>query len=52
MEAMEHYERAETLRPAGNDDALLRWNACARFLMRHPELRSANEEHREIEMLE
>jgi hypothetical protein len=38
-EAMQHYERAETLRPAGNDDAILRWNACARILMRHPEIR-------------
>ena len=33
-EAMAHYEKAEALRPAGNDDALLRWNACARLLMR------------------
>lgn len=38
-EAMAHYERAETLRPAGNDDAILRWNACARVLMRTPEIR-------------
>jgi hypothetical protein len=38
-EAMEHYQRAEALRPAGNDDTLLRWNACARILMRNPELR-------------
>jgi hypothetical protein len=35
-EAMELYERAEGMRPAGNDDALLRWNACARLLARHP----------------
>ena len=32
-EAMTHYDRAEALRPAGNDDALLRWNACARIIM-------------------
>ena len=38
-EAMQHYERAATLRPAGNDDAILRWNACARVLMQHPEIR-------------
>jgi hypothetical protein len=37
-EAMEHYERAATLRPAGNDDAILRWNACVRTLRSHPEL--------------
>ena len=30
---MEHYEKAEAIRPAGNDDALLRWNACARIIM-------------------
>ena len=38
-EAMKHYERAEALRPPGNDDAILRWNACARVLMRNPEIR-------------
>ena len=32
-EAMEWYEKAEKIRPAGNDDALLRWNACARIIM-------------------
>lgn len=32
-EAMSCYERAEALRPAGNDEALLRWNTCARILM-------------------
>lgn len=37
--AMEHYERAEALRPHGNDDAILRWNACARVIMRNPEIR-------------
>jgi hypothetical protein len=38
-QAMRYYELAETLRPPNNDDALLRWNTCARFLMSHPELR-------------
>jgi hypothetical protein len=33
-EAMSRFEKAEMIRPAGNDDALLRWNACARLLMR------------------
>ena len=32
-DAMVWYEKAEALRPAGNDDALLRWNACARIIM-------------------
>jgi hypothetical protein len=51
-EAMRHFERADALRPAGNDDARLRWNACARFLDRHPQLRPSTEEPTEIEMLE
>jgi len=38
-DAMGHYERAEAVRPQGNDDALLRWNTCARILMRNRELR-------------
>jgi tetratricopeptide (TPR) repeat protein len=32
-EAMAWYEKAETLRPAKNDDALLHWNTCARLIM-------------------
>lgn len=52
VDAMENYQRAEKLRPAGNDDAVLRWNACVRFLERHPHLRPASEERSEIEMLE
>jgi hypothetical protein len=50
-EAMAHFERADAVRPPGNDDARLRWNACARFLDRHPRLQPA-EERTEIEMLE
>jgi hypothetical protein len=34
-QAMSFYEKAEAVRPAGNDDALLRWNACARIIMRN-----------------
>jgi hypothetical protein len=37
--AMEFYERAEALRPAGNDDSLLRWNTCARVIMRNQAVR-------------
>ena len=29
-EAMELYDRAEDLHPEANDDAILRWNTCAR----------------------
>ena len=35
QEAMRAYGRAEALRPAGNDDPILRWNACARILRDH-----------------
>ena len=31
-EAMTWFEKAEGLRPPGNDDALLRWNTCARII--------------------
>jgi tetratricopeptide (TPR) repeat protein len=31
-EAMEWYEKAEAIKPPGNDDAILRWNTCARVL--------------------
>lgn len=34
-QAMEWYEKAEALRPSGNDESILRWNTCARLLSRH-----------------
>jgi hypothetical protein len=34
-DAMDHYEKAEAIRPPGKDDAILRWNTCARLIMRH-----------------
>ena len=33
-DAMAWYEKAEAMRPAGNDEAILRWNTCARVLSR------------------
>ncbi len=36
-DALGHYGKAEPLRSAGNDDAILRWNACVRLLQQHPE---------------
>jgi serine/threonine protein kinase len=36
-DALAHYARAEQHRPAGNDDAILRWNACVRLLEHHPD---------------
>lgn len=34
-QAMECFETAEAIRPAGNDDAILRWNGCARIITRN-----------------
>lgn len=45
-DAMRCFERAEAVRPAGNDDARLRWNACVRLTRRHPHLAAAPDEER------
>jgi hypothetical protein len=42
--ALKLFETAEPLRGQGNDDALLRWNACIRFLNHHRELAPAYDE--------
>jgi hypothetical protein len=34
-QAMACFERAEAIRPPGNDDAILRWNGCARIIQRN-----------------
>ena len=51
-EAMACYEKAEGLRPRNNDDALLRWNACARLIMRDSHLVPQSEERGEPLLLE
>ncbi|MFL5800417.1 MAG: hypothetical protein ACJ8CR_01605 [Roseiflexaceae bacterium] len=33
--AMDLFEKAESIRPPGNDDALLRWNTCVRIIMQY-----------------
>ena len=43
-EALRLFEEAERLRVPGNDDAVLRWNACVRFLTRHQEVAPRAEE--------
>ncbi len=43
-DAMDWYEKAQALRPAGNDDSILRWNTCARLIMQNAHLRPAAEE--------
>ena len=42
--AMECYEKAIALQPPANDDAILRWNTCARMLMQSPNLRPRPDE--------
>jgi|ERR1051326_8504729 hypothetical protein len=42
--AMQSYEEAESNRPPGNDDAILRWNCCARTLMQNQNLRPRPDE--------
>ena len=37
-DAMEWYEKAEAIRPPGDDDAILRWNTCARLLNQSPHI--------------
>ena len=37
-DAMAWYEKAEAIRPAGNDDAILRWNTCARLISSNSQL--------------
>ena len=49
-EAMRHFEAAEKIRPAGNDEAVLRWNRCVRLLEKLPhaevaERQAAFEDH-------
>ncbi len=50
QKALEWYGKAEALRPAGNDDALLRWNTCVRVLESNSELQPAPEERTEISL--
>src|SRR6266481_5210892 len=43
-EAMHWFEKAEPLRPPGHDDAILRWNTCARIIERNKLVPRAPEE--------
>jgi hypothetical protein len=50
--AMHLFEEAEAVRPVGNDEPLLRWNACARFLMQNPGICEETAEERVAVMSE
>jgi hypothetical protein len=45
--AMGLYERAEAVRPRGDDDAVLRWNSCARMLMANDRIRPPSDDSSE-----
>jgi hypothetical protein len=47
-EAMNYFEKAQEIHPAGNEDAILRWNTCARIINRNPELIPNPEERYEL----
>jgi hypothetical protein len=44
VKALKLFEEASEIREPGNDDAILRWNACVRFLARHKDLVPRGEE--------
>ncbi|MEO8030001.1 MAG: hypothetical protein ABJC74_16560 [Gemmatimonadota bacterium] len=48
VEAMGWYEKAESQRPAGNDEAILRWNTCARVVAGNSQLRPRTDEPVEL----
>jgi hypothetical protein len=48
QEAMEWFEKAEKVRPPGNDDALLRWNTCRRIIERNKLVQREEEERVEF----
>jgi hypothetical protein len=48
QEAMEWFEKAEKIRPPGNDDALLRWNTCQRIIARNKLVQREEEERVEF----
>ncbi|MBI3006018.1 MAG: hypothetical protein HYY49_11490 [Ignavibacteriales bacterium] len=49
-EAMDLFEKAEAIRPVGNDEAILRWNTCARIIMQ--DKLAPREEEKVVHMLE
>ena len=40
-QAMQWFAKAEAMRPAGNDESILRWNSCVRMLQHDPHIRPA-----------
>ena len=48
LQAIRLYERAATIRPKENDDAILRYNTCVRILKRNPDLKPSPDERIEL----
>lgn len=40
-QAMQWFAKAEGMRPANNDESILRWNSCVRLLQRNSQLKPA-----------
>lgn len=49
--AMQHYESAEKIREETNEESILRWNACARFIDQH-QLKPAPDDQRTQQFLD
>lgn len=47
-EAMEFYEKAEPLKPEGDESTTIHWNLCARQINRHPHIRPPEEDEGSI----
>jgi hypothetical protein len=43
--ALDFYARAESMRPGGDDAAILRWNTCVRMIQKSPELMAESAAH-------
>ena len=48
VEAMSWYDKAEAQRPAGNDEAILRWNTCARLLAGNSQIKPRTDDRVEF----
>ncbi len=48
QDAMQWFEKAESIRPAGHDDALLRWNTCARIIEQNKLVKREEDERTEF----
>ncbi|MBI1902837.1 MAG: hypothetical protein HYS13_17200 [Planctomycetia bacterium] len=48
--AMECFEQAASRPPPDDDEAVLRWNTCARFLLQHPDVKPAVETYTPVEL--